>query len=577
MNDIRWQLGLRVPLRDGLTLSANLYLPEQVEAPVPAIMTLTPYGAQIHHDQALEFARRGFAYLVVDSRGRSDSQGSFTPYIDEAEDGHDAVEWLAKQSFCNGKVGMWGPSYSGLTQWLTARTKPAHLTTIVPTASPFVGVDFPQRNNISYPYVLRWLSSLSGRSYHRKNFDDTAFWSRLAKRRFEKGLPFATLGEEIGYRPAVLDEWTQHPTFDAYWGAINPAAQDYARMDFPILTITGAYDADQPGALEHYRRHLAAVPEGRATHYLVMGPWDHGGAQRSQARFGGIDSGDAALVDLVELHMQWYRWTMCDGPRPGFLRDHVAYYVIGANCWRYAPSLEGVTSSYRATYLSSNGSADSIVNSGQLVNQEVMEAASDTYVHDPRILDGIPATPLPTDWTDQSGAWGNEGHQFVYHGPRLSEPVDLCGFFRLTAWLSINTPDTDFHATIFEVNRDGSAVLLTDDILRARHRDGLDVESLIATTAPIRYEFKRFHFVGRRIAAGSRLRLVIAPINSPDFQKNYNAAKPVSAQCMADAQTATVRIHYGPDHPSALFLPIGAGGVRADPHTAGGQCSSPCE
>jgi uncharacterized protein len=561
---IQFQIGLCIPMRDGVQLSANLYLPEPRDGCFPAIMTLTPYNAQIHHDQGVALAQQGFAYLIVDSRGRNDSEGSFTPYVDEANDGHDAIEWLADQPFCSGKVGMWGGSYSGLAQWLAASRNPVHLVTIVPTASPFVGVDFPQRNNISYPYVLRWLSSIAGRTYDRKIFDDTAFWNHLAKSRFEKGLPFATLGEEIGYRPAFMDEWTAHPTFDDYWAAINPAAQDYAGMDFPILTITGAYDADQPGALEHYRRHHAARPNGSANHYLVMGPWDHGGAQRSQARFGGIDAGDAALIDLIDLHLQWYRWTMDSGAKPEFLRGRVAYFVIGANIWRYASSLEAVTARHHPMYLSSKGSAGSVVASGELDDVELKVAASDYYEHDPRVLNRVPTSPLPTDWTDQSAVWGNDGCQFVYHGPRLSEPLELAGFFRLIVWLSIDTPDTDFHVTIFEAKSDGTAVMLTDELMRARHRDGLDTERLIETTEPLRYDFNRFMFVGRRLAKGSRLRLVIAPINSPDFQKNYNAAKPVSQQSVDDAQTVTVRVHYGPDHPSVLFLPIGAGSDSGD-------------
>ena len=158
--DLRWDV--KIPLRDGVQLSATVYTPRNQAAPAPCIFTLTPYIAQSYHDRGIYFAAHGLPFLTVDARGRGNSGGEFRPLIQEASDGYDVVEWLAKQPWCNGKVSMWGGSYAGYDQWAAARERPPHLATIVPVASPWPGADFPYRNNIASPYLAQWLLFTSG-------------------------------------------------------------------------------------------------------------------------------------------------------------------------------------------------------------------------------------------------------------------------------------------------------------------------------------------------------------------------------------------------------------------------------
>ena len=155
---VRFQWGVKIPMRDGIKLNATAYVPRQQAAPAPCIFTLTPYISQSYHDRGIYFASHGLAFLTVDVRGRGNSDGRFRPMLQEAKDGHDVVEWLAKQPYCNGKVTMWGGSYAGYDQWAAAKEMPPHLATIVPAAAAHPGVDFPYRNNISYPYTMQWLT-----------------------------------------------------------------------------------------------------------------------------------------------------------------------------------------------------------------------------------------------------------------------------------------------------------------------------------------------------------------------------------------------------------------------------------
>ena len=153
--DFTW--GVKIPMRDGVKLNATLYKPKDGK-PTPTIFTLTPYVADNYHIRGVYFAQNGYTFAAVDTRGRGNSEGVFEPFASEARDGHDIVEWLAQQPWCDGQVAMWGGSYGGYDQWLTLRESPPHLKTIVPVASAHSAVDFPFFANIFSSYEIQWLS-----------------------------------------------------------------------------------------------------------------------------------------------------------------------------------------------------------------------------------------------------------------------------------------------------------------------------------------------------------------------------------------------------------------------------------
>jgi putative CocE/NonD family hydrolase len=252
--DFRWNA--TIPMRDGVRLHATVYTPRDQKAPAPCIFTLTPYMAQSYHDRGMYFAAHGFPFLAVDVRGRGDSEGRFEPFIQEAKDGYDVVEWLAQQPYCNGKVAMSGGSYTGYDQWATAKEFPPHLATIVPTAAPYAGVDFPMRGGIFYPYLVQWLTFTGGHALQENIAADEPFWRSRYREWFESGLPFNTLDTLVGNPSDTFRQWVAHPSADAFWDRYNPTAEQYAKLTIPILTITGSYDDDQPGAMAHYREYM---------------------------------------------------------------------------------------------------------------------------------------------------------------------------------------------------------------------------------------------------------------------------------------------------------------------------------
>jgi putative CocE/NonD family hydrolase len=547
-----------IPMRDGVHLSARLYLPRELKAPRPTIFSLTPYIGDGYHSEGIELARHGYPYLTVDIRARGDSEGEFTPFFADPDDGHDIVEWIAKQPFCNGKIGMRGLSYVGYTQWATVRGDPPHLATIVPSAPCWVGFDFPIRYNIFFNFVMTWLERTHGHAGQDKIYNDGEYWSAECLRFLESGLPFRKMDEFFGLKSKSFQEWLDHPHQSEYWDRANPTAEQFAKLTLPVLSLCGAYDGDQLGTIEFYRQHLKHAGS-RANHHLVIGPWGHLEVRQPKAEFYGIKVGPASVIDMNKLHRDWYAFTMESGPKPEFLKDNVAYYVMVADRWRYAPTLEAVTAHYQALYLQSTGDASSVFSAGLLSAKPASRSVPDHYVYDPRDLSvlKVEATLTESHLTDQTMILAVEGGKLIYHSEPFTEDVEVSGFFQFVAWIAIDQPDTDFIVSIYDIGSNGSSMFLTEQQQRARYREGLRMEKLIDTKEPLRYVFDRFFFVSRLVKKGHRLRLVMRPNHNLGWQKNYNSGKPVADETMNDARSVTVRLYHDATHPSALSVPIG--------------------
>ncbi len=555
--DMRW--GMKIPMRDGVQLNATVFLPHGQKDSLPVIFTLTPYIGDSYTERALYFARHGYVYALVDVRGRGNSGGGFEPFANEGRDGYDVVEWLAKQSFCNGKVTMWGGSYAGFDQWTTLKEFPPHLATIVPAAAAHPGVDFPFQYNVFAPYVVQWLTFTSGVTGNSSLFGNSGFWASKARELYNTHRPFQEFDRIVGNPSAVFQKWLQHPTPDAYYDAMVPSPEQYKRIGIPILTITGHYDGDQPGAFTYYTRHMQYGNEdAKENHYLIVGPWDHAGTRSPKRDVGGLKFGEASELDLNKLHTEWYDWVMKGGPKPAFLKKRVAYYLVGSEEWKYADSLSAISNSKQILFLASDGTANDVFHSGSLVEKAGSVAAADKWTYDP--LDNRPGAIEPDEdpsyLTTQRPVLNLFGNGAVYHTGPFAGAMEISGFLRLTLWLALDVPDTDLEASVYEILADGSSVALTSAEMRARYRESLREEKPVPAGKIEKYVFENFTFFSRRIAKGSRLRLVIDCPNSIGGEKNYNRGGVVAAESGKDARTAHISLVHDADHPSALELPV---------------------
>ncbi len=567
--DIRW--GVKIPLRDKVELNATLYLPKTPNgsAPkTPVIFTLTPYISDTYHARGAYFASHGYVFALVDVRGRGNSASEFEPFAQEPRDGHDVVESLAQQPFCDGKVAMWGGSYAGFDQWATAKEFPPHLATIVPAAAAHPPYDYPSLDNVGFLYDMQWFTATSGRTGQQNLFGDSKFWRTKFLDAYKKHIAFSTLDSFVGNPSKNFQRIIRHPMADAYYDGMVPTQEQFKRILLPILTITGQYDGDELGAMTFYRDHMAnASPEAQAKHFLIIGPWDHPGTRTPTDEVGGVKFGPAALVDLNDLHRQWYDWTMKNGAKPEFLKNQVAYYLIapgnsGANGeWKYTDNFANLIANPKTLYLDSkNGDANGVFRSGMLVEKQPNEGA-DQYVNDPmdtsrgENVEGVE----PKDKTaaiDQSFALciGKDG--LVYHTGPLPKETPLVGCPKVLLWVSIDTPDTDLQADLYEIQPDGTSIALWNDVRRLRYRESLREAKLVKPDEIVKCNFDPGLFVARRLMKGSRLRLVVYSPNSIFWQKNYNSGGVVADETAKDAHTAHIKIYHDAQRPSSIDLPL---------------------
>ena len=567
--DIRW--GVKIPLRDKVELNATLYFPKTPDGPAPktpVIFTLTPYISDTYHARGAYFASHGYVFALVDVRGRGNSAGEFEPFAQEPRDGHDVVEWLAQQPFCDGKVAMWGGSYAGFDQWATAKEFPPHLATIVPAAAAHPPYDYPSLDNVGFLYDMQWFTHTSGRTGQQNLFGDSKFWRTKFLDAYKKHIAFSTLDSFLGNPSKNFQRIIRHPMADAYYDGMVPTQEQFKRILLPILTITGQYDGDELGAMTFYRDHMAnASPETRAKHFLIIGPWDHAGTRTPTDEVGGVKFGPAAIVDLNDLHRQWYDWTMKNGAKPEFLKNQVAYYLLapgnsGANGeWKYTDNFANLIANPKTLYLDSkNGDANGVFRSGMLVEKQPNEGA-DQYVNDPmdtsrgENVEGVE----PKDKTaavDQSFALciGKDG--LVYHTGPLPKETPLVGCPKVSLWVSIDTPDTDLQADLYEIQPDGTSIALWNDVRRLRYRESLREAKLVKPDEIVKCNFDPGLFVARRLMKGSRLRLVVYSPNSIFWQKNYNSGGVVADETAKDAHTAHIKIYHDAQRPSSIDLPL---------------------
>lgn len=572
------QMSRMIPMRDGVELEAWLTLPSKLKAGVPAVLELTQYDIDGgRHAEPAFFALHGYAFVQAYVRGRGRSGGVKSDNLGAqvGRDGSDLVEWIARQPWCNGQVVMYGGSYVGMTQWRTATQRPPHLAAIAPYVPIYPGWDVPNDNGIPESWTAVILAYTSGRALNTGVLSNPGYWMGKMLEQYAAQRPFAELDRAVGIAATddwwMLNEqgqkvpfmtvWLDHVGDEAFNLAAEPKAQDYAAMNFPVLTATGFFDDDQPGALHYYRRHVAQAPGAvAAKHYLVIGPWDHSGTQEPTKEIENLRIPDTAVLDMKTLHLGWYDWALGRGPLAAFFHDRVAYFMMGANEWRYAPTLEGASSGKEMVlYLSAaEGTPRGVFHSGALTANRPGAEPPALVLSDPRELPELEvAKYLPEEGlTSQFRAF--QKRAIVFHSEPFATDTEFAGHMRLTLVCSSDTPDFDLWSQVMLVMPDGSAVQLgLPDIRRARFRNGFFKAELLKPGQIIEIPFE-FAWTAWRIPAGARLRVVITPLNSPNYQKNYNTGGRIGYENPDNARVASIHIYHDDHRSSRLVLPLAA-------------------
>lgn len=555
---IRWDQ--KVPMRDGVKLSATIYRDPKQKRPLPAIVMLTPYIAAHAAKQGVYFAQNGYVFVAVDSRGRGNSDGVFLPGQVEGKDGHDVVEWAAKQPWCDGKVATWGGSWLGFTQWSIAKEFPPHLKAMVPTASVYPGVDYPHQNGIFMSYMLRWLTFVHGRALNDGLFRDNGneLWTNAEWEQIASGRPFQDLEELVGARGTVFRTWLDHPREDSFWQAMTPRPEDFAKLEIPILTITGHYDDDQLGALTYYDRHMArGTREAKARHWLVIGPWDHAGTRRPKEELGGVAFGAGAVTNMEELHKRWYDHVLKGGPPPELLKDRVACFIMNRNEWVHASDLGQLEGAPLVLQLDAAGAAaGDVTRSGRLLTHAPAGSAGVTMIADPRYMPPRDQLDVenPTFLRDQRSAYVGLPSQSIWHSAPFGTETVLSGRPRVRLRVTTDQPDADLRVELFEVLADGTSVLLSNSRTRLRYRRGTLRGTNMTPGRPEQVEVPGMSLFARAIAKGSRLRLIVDAGPSWGWQRNSHTGGDLVTEPTSRGRIARVTILTG-RRGSTLELP----------------------
>lgn len=521
----------------GVTLSAVVARSRRAGSPLPTAMQFTIYTEPAaNREIALQAAARGYVGVVVDSRGKRLGTDAIRPYETEVDDASAAVGWIARQPWSDGRVAMYGGSYSGFAAWAAAKRMPPALKAIAPWAAAIPGFGLPMENNVFLNANYAWpFYVASDRLLDREVYADAGRWQRLPERWYASGRPYREIDLVDGTPNPWLQRWLSHPAYDAYWQAMVPFGEEFARIDIPVLTITGYYDDTQISALRYFTEHLRHRPD--AAHDLLIGPYDHFGAQASikPRRVGGYGIDPVAQFDTVELTFQWLDHVLRGGPRPALLRDRVNYQLMGANEWRHAPSLGAAADAttfhlsgtacgrYRCLSRAPQATAPLV----QRVDFADRSTQGHGYYPDPVVRDGV----VP-------------GSGFGFVSAPFDRPTSVVGTFAGELTLRIDRRDLDFSVSLYELMADGRAMQLSYYVGRASHARDLTRRELLVpgewTTVP----FERSRMTARRLEAGSRLLVVVDVLKDARHQVNMGTGGDVSDESIADArQPMTVEWH----------------------------------
>jgi putative CocE/NonD family hydrolase len=553
---VRAEAGVKVPMRDGVALVADVYRPEAAGR-YPVLLQRTPYNRH-HPEKGVLLASHGYVVVYQDTRGRFDSEGEFYPFRNEAQDGYDTVEWAAALPYADGKVGMFGGSYVGATQMLAATARPPHLVAIQPTVTAseyYEGWTYQGGAPMQW-FASSWASGLAVDTLRRKA-DPKAHprdWVEALPPDQYRLLEMPPLADLAPY----FQDWLRHETADDYWRAVR-VSDHYGEMTVKALHRAGWHDIFSTGSIRNYlgMRAGAATPEARAGQRLMVGPWAHWDTS-PEGKVGEVVFGKAAVVDDDRLLLEWSDYSLKGKANDYATGAPVRIFVMGDNAWRDEQEFPPARARSVRYYLHSVKGARTAAGDGVLSTAPPRREPADRFTYDPadpartlggRLCCGATYLPGPADQR------ANElrGDVLVYSTPPLERPVEVTGFITAEIQAESSAVDTDFTAMLVDVDPSGFARYLADGILRARYRRGTERAEPLQHGRIETYSID-LGATSNVFKAGHRIRLYVSSSNFPRFGRNLNTGEPIAAATRMLKADQTV--YHDREHSSVLVLPV---------------------
>ena len=544
------QLDVKVPMRDGVLLSADIYRPPS-GGPFPTLLLRTPYDNQQSRylrEWMPRFVQNGYAVVMQDCRGRHDSEGEFRPYSQEPNDGYDTQQWIGAQPWCDGNIGTFGGSYPGFTQVMPAPLRSPYVKALVPRAAQQDNYGQIYMDGVFHMPMLAWCMTMVGRTMQRESKN------LLSEHELFKRLPLLSALDDICDMPFYRDA-IRHYTLDEFWRSYG-VRDRYEEIETPAYFMTAWYEFMVHENFKMFQgwRGKARSADARKLTKLLVGPWPHGGMLYRDIDYGPV--AEAADVDNLADQIRWFDRRLkgidngIDDEAP------IRLFVMGDNDWRDEYEWPLARTQFTRYYIHSSGRANSLHGDGVLNLQSPSNEPPDRYSYDPE--DPVPTMGGPIMHLAYCGPWDRRPAErrddvLVYTSEPLTYDVEVTGPVVVTLYASSTAPDTDFTATLVDVHPDGKAINVCEGIRRARFRESLEHPTLIEPGRVYEYNINVWE-TSNVFKAGHRIRLEVSSSNFPRFDRNLNTGHQPGLD--AEMRVADQTILHDPEHPSHMTLPI---------------------
>ncbi len=546
--DYKVTRNVRIPMRDKVKLAADIYFPIN-HRNAPSVLIRTPYGKQMHEPYGTFWARRGYAAIIQDCRGRLESGGVWEPYVNEGKDGYDTIEWIASQPWSNGKVGMIGVSYEGLLQWQAAVEKPPHLVTIIPVCcSPYPIFLGNRSGTFSFSIHISWIKQLESGAVVQLSGEMRRSIDKQLDSKTLLSLPVIDLDKKVcGKEIAYWRKWMD-PLYLKKDLKNADYMDKYDRVRIPVFHQTGWFD----GATSATKWNYTALQERKIPHQkLVIGPWGH--TDSSHTSVASLDFGHEALIDLHGQYLRWFDYWLKGYPSGIAQEKPVKLFIIGDNQWiesnRYPPA----GSEPCDFYLYGPRDSASWANGALIPLKPLIPTGKKDYDY----YTYYPVRPTPASWPFYSkqeylSRLKSQVDILSYCTQPFNESLTLCGPLSFTLYASTSEVDTDWFVQVFKESK-GCLVFVAHGALRARCRKSIYEPELVKPGEVIPYTIDMGH-MGMSITRGSRLWVEISSACFPWYDRNLNTGE--NNETSSTMTCADQRVFRSPKYPSCLHLTV---------------------
>ena len=556
-NGVRLERGVRCRMSDGVELVSDHYYPPGPD-PRPTLLMRQPYGRAIAstvvYAHPVWFARHGYNVVIQDVRGRGDSGGEFYPFRFEGRDGCETIDWLRARFESNGRVGMYGFSYQGMTQLLAAAEQPEGLQCIAPgmTAHDLYHGWFYHHGALRLASSLGWGLQVLKADARRRRLREASnrleqAWANLAAQ--TSVLPFgehpALRGEGL---PEYVRDWFEHAEPSEYWTSLD-VSQKLDRIRVPALHISGWYDTYLKGSVDGFRTlsEHAGSAFAREHQYLIAGPWQH---IPWGDRVGAANFGPDALLDTDAILLRWFNHWLADSGEFSS-KPRIRHFVLGENRWRQADAWPAAAN--HALYLHSAGRANSRKGDGVLsTNPPSADEPCDIFVYDPEVPVMAPGGPAAASGQFDQAVMEMGNNLLVYTTAPLEDALRIFGTPRVSLYCATSAAHTDFTAKLVRVRPGGAAEFVCIGVARS---SWLFAKTGYTADTIYHWEFE-LEPTSCFFAAGDCIRLEVASSAFPLYDRNPGSEIASSRATSWDWRLSTQIVHHSSKYPAALYLPL---------------------